>query len=76
MVLSLVVAVVVPLLFWRCGGDSGSGGGGGSSGSDGWLIFAFSAGSTSVAQYGLTCYVDEDDLEQLVAILLVQCCRC
>lgn len=74
MVLSLVVVVVVmPLLFWRCGGGSGSGGGGGS-GSDGWLIF-FSAGSTSVAQYGLTCYVGEDDLE-LVAILLAPCRRC
>lgn len=35
----------------------------------------FFPGSTSVAQYGLTCYVDEDGLE-LVAILLVQCCRC
>lgn len=74
MVLSLVVVVVMPLLFWRCGGGSGSGGGGGS-GSDGWLIFFFSAGSTSVAQYGLTCYVGEDDLE-LVAILLAPCRRC
>lgn len=66
MVLSLVVVVVMPLLFWRCGGGSGS---------DGWLIFFFSAGSTSVAQYGLTCYVGEDDLE-LVAILLAPCRRC
>lgn len=74
--------VVLLLLFWRCGGggcgDGGSVRGDGGSVRGGWSIFFFFfflAGSTSVAQYGLTCYVDEDGLE-LVAILLVQCGRC